>query len=61
MVRLRRASKPVFLKNKSGESDAKGVWIGGDHPVAVQSMTTTDTVDVDKTLEQVYGLAMAGC
>jgi (E)-4-hydroxy-3-methylbut-2-enyl-diphosphate synthase len=61
MVRLRRKSKPVFLKNKSGESDAKGVWIGGDHPVAVQSMTTTDTADYDKTLEQVYGLAMAGC
>jgi (E)-4-hydroxy-3-methylbut-2-enyl-diphosphate synthase len=61
MIRLRRASKPVFLKNKSGESDAKGVWIGGDHPIAVQSMTTTDTADYDKTLEQVYGLAMAGC
>ncbi|MEO6991614.1 MAG: flavodoxin-dependent (E)-4-hydroxy-3-methylbut-2-enyl-diphosphate synthase [Candidatus Baltobacteraceae bacterium] len=61
MVRLRRNSKPVFLKNKSGESDAKGVWIGGDHPVAVQSMTTTDTADYDKTLEQVYGLAMEGC
>jgi (E)-4-hydroxy-3-methylbut-2-enyl-diphosphate synthase len=61
MIRLRRASKPVFLKNKSGESDAKGVWIGGEHPVAVQSMTTTDTADYDKTLEQVYGLAMAGC
>src|SRR5580704_7659742 len=61
MIRLRRQSKPVYLKNKSGESDAKGVWIGGDHPIAVQSMTTTDTADVDATLEQVYGLAMAGC
>ena len=55
MIRLRRESKPVFLKNKSDESDAKGVWIGGDHPIAVQSMTTTDTADVDTTLEQVYG------
>ena len=61
MIRLRRQSKPVYLKNKTAESDAKGVWIGGDHPIAVQSMTTTDTADVDKTLEQVYGLAMAGC
>jgi (E)-4-hydroxy-3-methylbut-2-enyl-diphosphate synthase len=61
MIRLRRQSKPVFLKNKTGESDAKGVWIGGDHPIAVQSMTTTDTADYEKTLEQVYGLAMAGC
>ena len=61
MIRLRRQSKPVYLKNKSGESDAKGVWIGGDHPIAVQSMTTTDTADYEKTLEQVYGLAMEGC
>ncbi len=61
MIRLRRESKPVFLKNKTDKSDAKGVWIGGDHPVVVQSMTTTDTADADKTLEQIYGLAMAGC
>jgi (E)-4-hydroxy-3-methylbut-2-enyl-diphosphate synthase len=62
MIRLRRQTKPVLLENKSSWSkDAKKVWIGGDHPIAVQSMTTTDTADVDKTLEQVYGLAMAGC
>src|ERR1700676_5181158 len=62
MIRLRRKTKAVLLENKSDWSkDAKKVWIGGDHPVVVQSMTTTDTADVDKTLEQVYGLAMAGC
>jgi (E)-4-hydroxy-3-methylbut-2-enyl-diphosphate synthase len=61
VIRLRRASRPVLLKNRCDESDAKGVWIGGDHPVAVQSMTTTDTADYERTLEQVYGLAMAGC
>src|SRR5260370_16787474 len=62
MMRLRRKTKAVLLENKSDWSkDAKKVWIGGDHPIVVQSMTTTDTADVDKTLEQVYGLAMAGC
>lgn len=62
MVRLRRQSKPILLENKSSWSkDAKKVWMGGDHPVVVQSMTTTDTADYEKTLEQVYGLAMAGC
>ena len=61
MVRLRRKSKPIFLQNKTGKSDAKSVWIGGDNPVVVQSMTTTDTADADKTLEQIYGLAMEGC
>jgi (E)-4-hydroxy-3-methylbut-2-enyl-diphosphate synthase len=62
MVRLRRQSKAVLLENKSAWSkDAKKVWIGGDHPIVVQSMTTTDTADYDKTLEQVYALTMAGC
>ncbi|HEV3157113.1 MAG TPA: flavodoxin-dependent (E)-4-hydroxy-3-methylbut-2-enyl-diphosphate synthase [Candidatus Baltobacteraceae bacterium] len=61
MIRLRRISKPILLQNKTDDPEAKRVWIGGDHPIAVQSMTTTDTADVDKTLEQVYGLAMAGC
>ena len=62
MIRLRRHTKAVLLENKSSWSkDAKKVWIGGDHPIVVQSMTTTDTADADKTLEQVYGLAMAGC
>src|SRR5580704_322005 len=61
MLRLRRQSKPIFLQNKTGKDDAKSVWIGGDHPIAVQSMTTTDTADADKTLEQIYGLAMEGC
>ncbi|MGB8264809.1 MAG: flavodoxin-dependent (E)-4-hydroxy-3-methylbut-2-enyl-diphosphate synthase [Candidatus Velthaea sp.] len=59
---VRRKTKPILLENKSQWSkDAKKVWIGGEHPVAVQSMTTTDTADADKTLEQVYALAMAGC
>nr|MDQ6932722.1 flavodoxin-dependent (E)-4-hydroxy-3-methylbut-2-enyl-diphosphate synthase [Candidatus Eremiobacteraeota bacterium] len=35
--------------------------IGGDHPIVVQSMTTTDTADYERTLEQIYGLAMEGC
>ncbi|HTV72368.1 MAG TPA: flavodoxin-dependent (E)-4-hydroxy-3-methylbut-2-enyl-diphosphate synthase [Candidatus Acidoferrales bacterium] len=62
MIRLRRQSKAVLLENKSAWSkDAKKVWIGGDHPIVVQSMTTTDTADYDKTLEQVYALTMAGC
>jgi (E)-4-hydroxy-3-methylbut-2-enyl-diphosphate synthase len=61
MLHVRRKSNPVFLQNKTGKSDAKSIWIGGDHPIVVQSMTTTDTADADKTLEQIYGLAMEGC
>lgn len=36
------------------------VTVGGDGPVVVQSMTNTDTVDVDATVHQVQALAEAG-
>ncbi|MHB8733696.1 MAG: flavodoxin-dependent (E)-4-hydroxy-3-methylbut-2-enyl-diphosphate synthase [Terriglobales bacterium] len=36
------------------------VVVGGDHPVVVQSMTNTDTVDVAATVAQVTALAEAG-
>ncbi|PKN43644.1 MAG: 4-hydroxy-3-methylbut-2-en-1-yl diphosphate synthase [Deltaproteobacteria bacterium HGW-Deltaproteobacteria-18] len=38
-----------------------GVGIGGGNPVRVQSMTNTDTRDVDATLAQIAALASAGC
>ncbi|MFW5871075.1 MAG: flavodoxin-dependent (E)-4-hydroxy-3-methylbut-2-enyl-diphosphate synthase [Verrucomicrobiota bacterium] len=37
------------------------VAVGGGAPVSVQSMTKTDTRDVDATLCQIDGLASAGC
>ena len=37
-----------------------GVMVGGDAPVVVQSMTNTDTADVDGTVAQVAALAKAG-
>ena len=37
------------------------VGVGSDHPVSVQSMTTTPTHDVDATLQQIAELATAGC
>jgi (E)-4-hydroxy-3-methylbut-2-enyl-diphosphate synthase len=37
-----------------------GVWVGGDHPVVVQSMTNTDTADVTATVAQIENLAAAG-
>jgi len=36
------------------------IVVGGDAPVAVQSMTNTDTADVDATVQQVAELAFAG-
>jgi (E)-4-hydroxy-3-methylbut-2-enyl-diphosphate synthase len=37
-----------------------GVWIGGNHALAVQSMTNTDTADVLATAKQAEALALAG-
>ena len=37
-----------------------GVMIGGGAPVVVQSMTNTDTADIDATVKQVMQLARAG-
>lgn len=37
------------------------VAVGGNSPVAVQSMTNTDTRDVDRTIAQIKGLEAAGC
>ncbi|HJZ43303.1 MAG TPA: (E)-4-hydroxy-3-methylbut-2-enyl-diphosphate synthase, partial [Hyphomicrobiaceae bacterium] len=47
----RRASVPV---------DVGGVVIGGDAPIVVQSMTNTDTADVEGTARQSADLARAG-
>ena len=37
------------------------VGVGSDHPVSVQSMTTTLTADVDATLQQIAELTATGC
>src|SRR5437660_6544957 len=47
----RRVSVPVNIGN---------VFVGGNHPVVVQSMTNTDTADVMSTVNQVMALAQAG-
>jgi len=40
--------------------DVGGVQLGGTHPIVVQSMTNTDTADVDATAAQVRALHEAG-
>ncbi|MBL0129532.1 MAG: (E)-4-hydroxy-3-methylbut-2-enyl-diphosphate synthase [Flavobacteriales bacterium] len=37
------------------------IGIGGDHPIRVQSMTTTDTMDTDATVAQSIRMIEAGC
>ena len=47
-------------RRKSAVCDIDGVKVGGDHPIVVQSMTTTDTADTASTINQVMELARAG-
>lgn len=41
--------------------DVGGVGVGGSNPIRVQSMTTTNTQDVEATVKQTLALAEAGC
>ena len=47
----RRVSRQIFVG---------GVAIGGDAPISVQSMTNTDTCDVNSTVSQIISLEEAG-
>ena len=47
----RRKSVPVTIGN---------VRVGSDAPVVIQSMTNTDTADVESTVQQIAALARAG-
>ncbi|WP_026835674.1 flavodoxin-dependent (E)-4-hydroxy-3-methylbut-2-enyl-diphosphate synthase [Eubacterium xylanophilum] len=47
--------------NNTREIAIGNVKIGGDNPIAIQSMTNTKTEDVKATVEQINRLAAAGC
>jgi len=50
----------VIARRRSVPVNVGGVWVGGDHPIVVQSMTNTDTADATSTVNQVMALARAG-
>jgi (E)-4-hydroxy-3-methylbut-2-enyl-diphosphate synthase len=50
----------VKARRRAVVVDVGGVKVGGDHPIVVQSMTNTDTADVQSTVNQVMALARAG-
>ena len=50
----------VIRRRRSVTVRVGAIPIGGDHPVVVQSMTNTDTADIDATVRQVRALAQAG-
>lgn len=48
-------------RRKTRQIQLGALKIGGDAPVTVQSMTKTDTRDVEATLLQIWSLEAAGC
>ncbi len=53
------AAAPLPRRDSVGV-DVGGVMVGGGAPIVVQSMTNTDTADVEATTQQVAALARAG-
>lgn len=49
------------MRRKTRQINVGWVKVGGDAPIAVQSMTSTKTHQVEETLSQIKRLAKAGC
>ena len=50
-----------YIRLKTREVKAGSLGIGGQNPIRIQSMTTTDTMDTLKTVEQSIRMIDAGC
>jgi (E)-4-hydroxy-3-methylbut-2-enyl-diphosphate synthase len=64
---MRYCESPLFYKRRCtreivvGDPSHGGLIIGGDHPVAVQSMLTCDTMDTAECVKQTLDLVAVGC
>ncbi|GAB2666876.1 flavodoxin-dependent (E)-4-hydroxy-3-methylbut-2-enyl-diphosphate synthase [Saccharopolyspora gloriosae] len=48
-------------RRKTRQLQVGPVGVGSDHPISVQSMTTTNTADINGTLQQIAELTASGC
>lgn len=56
------APAPVLApRRKTRKIKVGKVDVGGDAPISVQSMTTTQTTDINATLQQIAELTASGC
>jgi (E)-4-hydroxy-3-methylbut-2-enyl-diphosphate synthase len=55
------ASRLQTVRRRTAAVQVGAVGVGGDHPLRIQSMTTSDTQDVAATVRQSIALAEAGC
>src|SRR3954447_25187461 len=51
----------VVTRHKTREVGVGDRVVGGENPIWVQSMTTTNTFDVEETIAQIHRLEEAGC
>lgn len=49
------------IRRKSKEVRIGRICVGGNHPIAIQSMTNTDTLNADATVRQIRALESLGC
>lgn len=55
------ASLTAYQRYKSHEVKIGSIGIGGDNPIRLQSMTTTNTMDTEATVAQSIRMIEAGC
>jgi len=54
-------SLTAYQRYKSHEVKIGSIGVGGDNPIRLQSMTTTDTMDTEATVAQCIRMIDAGC
>ena len=55
------ASLTAYQRYRSHEVKVGSIGVGGDNPIRLQSMTTTNTMDTDATVAQSIRMIDAGC
>ena len=55
------AYSTTVSRHKTREVAVGNIVVGGDNPIWVQSMTTTNTFDIAETVAQIHRLEEAGC
>jgi len=53
--------QPLFNRRKTRAIRIGDIWMGGQHPILVQSMITEETRNVDACVEQIIALHREGC
>lgn len=51
----------MFIRKETKKIKLGNLYIGGDAPITIQSMTNTNTADVKSTIKQIKELEQAGC